>query len=410
MVRYEARRIWQGTRWSVGLLGLLAVCGVPSCGGGDGSLVNPCESELECGQPCDAGKPCGSGTHCGVENTCTAQCVRGDARCGSGKTCDGSGHCGDAITLGLGGSSGVGGSGSICADFDITLDKQIPTVLLLVDQSGSMDQPFGNSDRWRVLRGALMNQQTGIVNRLQAEVRFGLALYSSRNGAAPCPTITDVAPALNNFMAIDDAYPAPTSSIIEDTPTGESIDVASTILQGIDEPGQKIIVLATDGQPDTCDNPDPETPAAEEVSIEAAQAAFAAGVFTFVISVGNDVSDQHLTEMANVGQGFDRGDNQQRFYRANSQNDLAEAFDTIINGVRSCVFALNGSVKAGAEANGRVTLDGKALQLNDPNGWRLSSPTTIEFQGDACDAIKTGDHKVGAAFTCEDFVPTEPPS
>jgi len=298
----------------------------------------------------------------------------------------------------------------VCADFKITLDKQIPTVLLLVDQSGSMNEPFGNGDRWQVLRRSLMNQQTGVVNRLQAEVRFGLALYSSRNGAAPCPSITNVAPSLNNYMAIDSAYPAPTSAIIEDTPTGESIDAASTTLQAINEPGQKVIVLATDGEPDTCANPDPETPAAREVSVKAAQAAFAAGVFTFVISVGNDVSDAHLTEMANVGQGFVRGDNQQRFYRANDQNELAMAFDTIVNGVRSCVFALNGSVKDGGETSGTVTLDGKVQKLNDPNGWRLSSPTTIEFQGAACDTIKgDGKHDVGAEFTCGDgFVPDDP--
>jgi hypothetical protein len=256
-----------------------------------------------------------------------------------------------------------------------------------------------------------MNQQNGIVNRLQEEVRFGLALYSSENGAAPCPSITDVTPALNNFAAINAAYPAPTdSSLIDDTPTGESIAVASQMLQRIDEPGQKVIVLATDGEPDTCATPDPNEPAAQEVSVEAAQAAFAAGVFTFVISVGNEISDKHLTEMANVGQGYDRRDAEQRFYRANDQDQLAQAFDTIINGVRSCVFALNGSVKEGSEANGMVSLDGVPLKLNDPNGWRLASPSSIEFQGSACETIKSGDHKVAAAFTCDDFVPRPEPA
>jgi hypothetical protein len=290
------------------------------------------------------------------------------------------------------------------------LDKQIPTVLLLVDQSGSMNAEFEGSDRWQVLRTALMTPGTGIVNSLQAEVRFGLSLYSGRDGAAPCPLLTNVAPMLNNFGAIDAAYPVPTTAIIDDTPTGESIDAARDTLLAVTDPGPKVIVLATDGEPDTCATPDPQTDQAKEVAIKAAQDAFQTGVFTFYISVGNEVSAMHATEMANVGQGYPRNDPMQRFYRANSQAELADAFKTIVNGVRSCAFALNGMVKDGAETEGTVVLDGAVLPLNDPNGWRLSSPTTIELVGKACDTIKDDKkHELSAAFTCGSIIPVEVP-
>jgi hypothetical protein len=412
MARIQAKRRFS-TTFGVGVGALLAALAAASCSKTEESLVSPCESELSCGQACSSVAPCGSGQFCGPEATCTAQCVQGDARCGDDKRCDGNGKCVSKMQLGgLGGTDGggVGGNSGVCADAKITLDKQIPNVLLLVDQSSSMNAAFGGSDRWQVLRTALMTPGTGIVNTLQAEVRFGLSLYSGRNGAMPCPELTNVAPALNNFAAIDATYPVPTTAIIDDTPTGESIDAARDSLLALTEPGPKVIVLATDGEPDTCQFYDSMPDEGRAVAIKAAQDAFQVGVFTFYISVGNDVSDMHATEMANVGQGYPRNDAMQRFYRANNQAELKDAFQTIVNGVRSCAFALNGMVKAGAETEGTVVLDGAVLPLNDPNGWHLSSPTTIQLDGKACETVKDDKkHELSASFTCGSIVPVEVP-
>jgi len=409
MARTVKRRIFSSVGVGLGLV--LSVLGA-SCGGADESLVSPCKSELACGQKCDVANTCASGTYCGSDATCTAECIPGDKRCGADKTCNGSGHCvaGPNINVG-GGSSNTGGGTGVCASTAIDLGHQLPTVLLLVDQSGSMNADFGTSDRWQTLRTALMAKGTGIVDTLQGQVRFGLTLYSGRDGAAPCPALTNVAPALNNFMPIDTAYPVPTSAIIDDTPTGESITAAANILRGVTDPGPKVIVLATDGEPDSCATPDPQTPEAKELAVKAAQDAFASGIFTFYISVGNEVSAAHATEMANVGQGYPRADAMQRFYLANDQAALASAFATIVNGVRTCSFQLNGTVENGDEARGKVKLDGKELPLNDPNGWRLSSPSTVEFVGKACETAKdTSDHKVEAEFPCGTIIPFDPPA
>lgn len=426
MARTVTRRIFGSVSVGVSLL-LGALVG---CGGGEGqSLVSPCKSELTCGKPCDATNTCAQGQFCGADSTCTAQCVAGDNRCGDGKRCDANGQCVSGPVIGGlggssnsgGGSSSLGGDSGVCASTDVDLGHQLPTVLLLVDQSASMDAKFGTSDRWVTLRTALMDPNMGIVKTLQAQVRFGLSMFSGKNGAPPCPSLTSVAPMLNNFPPIDAAYPAPamgamTSSVlIDDTPTGESIDAAAKILQAVTDPGPKVIVLATDGEPDTCADPDPADNAgrnaAKEVAVKAAQDAFAQGVFTFYISVGNEVSDAHATEMANVGQGFPRNDPMQRFYRANDQQALADAFAKIVDGVRNCSFQLNGTVKDGNETDGVVTLDGAALKLGDPNGWRLSSPTTVELVGKSCETVKDkNDHKVAAKFPCGSIVPFKPPA
>jgi hypothetical protein len=395
-------------------LALSVLGGLASCSGADESLVSPCKSELKCGQKCDAVQSCTNGTYCGADATCTAECVPGDKRCGDGKSCNGSGHCIAGPNLNLGGSTGglpIGGDTGVCASTNVDLGHQLPTVLLLVDQSGSMDEKFGTSDRWQTLRTALLDPTTGIVNTLQAQVRFGLTLFSGKDGAAPCPLLTNVAPALGNFGPIDMAYPVPTSAIIDDTPTGESITAAAKILRDVTDPGPKVIVLATDGEPDTCATPDPQTPEAKEVAIKAAQDAFASGIFTYYISVGTEVSTAHATEMANVGQGYPRTDKTQRFYLANDQAALAKAFATIVDGVRTCSFQLSGTVTDGGEAQGVVTLDGALLKLNDANGWRLSSPTTVEFVGKACETVKDkNDHKVKAEFPCGTIVPFDPPA
>ncbi len=76
---------------------------------------------------------------------------------------------------------------------------------------------------------------------------------------------------------------------------------------------------------------------------------------TFVISVGNEVGQDHLRAVANAGQGLALDvDTTNRFYLANNQADLATAFDAIVSGVRSCVFTLNGTVDASHADTGGV--------------------------------------------------------
>ena len=58
-------------------------------------------------------------------------------------------------------------------------------------------------------------------------------------------------------------------------------------------------------------------------------------------------------------------------YRPTNRQQLVDALNQVILGVRSCTFALNGSVKPGTETQGKVTLNGAPLALNDPNGWKL---------------------------------------
>ena len=418
--RRPSKRALLGAAAFAFLGGLFAI----SCSGKNNgeSQVSPCNSQIACGSPCSVIGTCSTGQYCSATNTCTADCVAGDDRCGATKTCNASGKCEDKFVFeaGTGGASGDGGPGGnpdACVDLKVVFTPQIPTVVMLIDQSGSMNEKFDTGVRWNVLRDALINMNTGIISTLQAKVRFGLALYTSDKGfgnSQPpkiCPTITEVPPALNNYAAISAKYLP--DDWKGDTPTGESVDAAVKILDGVTEEGPKVIVLATDGEPDSCTDPNPNNnagrQAARQLSVSAVEDAFKKQITTFVISVGNEVGEDHLRAVANAGQGLAVDvDAMNRFYRANSQADLATAFDTIVNGVRSCVLALNGTVDEASAGSGSVVLDGKPLVFNDKDGWRLNSPTVVELQGAACTAIKNGDHDLKISFPCGVIVPIVP--
>jgi hypothetical protein len=275
-------------------------------------------------------------------------------------------------------------------------------VLILVDRSGTMTQDFGGVRRWDAVFDTLMNPTTGLVQRLQNDVRFGLALYTSDDGfsnGGTCPIIAQAPPAVGNYQTIFDLYEP--LEPIEDTPTAASLAVAQGTLAGVDEPGPKIIVLATDGNPDTCTVPDPDTlPQARADSVAAAQAANAAGIDIYVVSVGNEVSETHLQDMANAGIGLPVGGAEQApFFRALEPDGLVAAFDTIIGGVRSCTFALDGNVNVNDADEGTVTLDGAPLDFGTE--WDLVDSSTLQILGAACDTILAGgDHVVEAEFDC----------
>lgn len=314
-----------------------------------------------------------------------------------------------------------------CASTSVDFMSEIPNVLLLVDRSGSMaEDVMGDTTRWEAVRAALVDPTNGLVPRLQAQINLGLALYTGPDRGSignantqdmedpdyieteTCPYLVEVPIAPNNFTAIETAY---RPLLIRDnsrgqTPTGESIEAVLPSLTGLDPmafPGRKVIVLATDGEPDLCDDGNDEE-GGRMRSVAAVQAAHDAGVTTYVISVGDDVGEQHLRELANIGQGFPADDMTDRFYRANDAMSLAQAFEDIINGVRDCVFTLDGMVK-GDGADGSVTVDGTALTLNDPNGWRLNDPSTVELTGTACELVKTGDHEIDISFPCDVIIP-----
>lgn len=282
-----------------------------------------------------------------------------------------------------------------CPLLDLILVPQTPTMVLVVDQSTSMEQAFGNGTRWSVITDVLIDPNTGIVQQFAASMRLGLTLYSSIDGnmGGECPLLTEVDPALNNAGPIEMTMSM--SAPIGETPTGESLEVVWQKLDALNVPGRKYMVLATDGEPDTCAEPNPQNGQPE--SIAAVTAAFNAGIETYIISVGDEVSEMHLQDLASAGQG---GDPNAAFYLALDQAALLDAFQDILAGVRTCQLDLDVPLDQADAANCTVEVNGQAVPLDDPDGWQLNDPQEIELLGGSCDALQMGTSSVQMSCTC----------
>lgn len=389
-----------------------------SCGSDGGSTFGPgtpCATiyDGQCGAPCSTDESCPKGLYCGSGKTCQADCAPNFACGGPGLTCTARGRC----DVGGGASFGDGGTSdtdAACIDLTVDLAKVVPTIALLVDQSSSMSASFGGGTRWDVVRDVLMNPDGGVVRSLEGDVVFGLHLYT-REGPFPqtfpqCPRVVSVASASGNYQAMADLYYD--AGPIQGTPTGESVDRLIGRRNGVigdagfaaqRTPGPKVIVLATDGEPDVCVNGDDED-AGRRVALDAIAAAHAAGIPTYVIGVGGQIGQTRLKEMANAGAGqpIDTGDASP--FSTSDRAEFVGAMNTITFGVRSCVFTLGGQVEPGQESRGTVILDDQPLGLDDPDGWRLNGPSELEVRGRACNTIKTKPTaKLTVRFPCGAF-------
>ena len=288
---------------------------------------------------------------------------------------------------------------SDCGEVSVMLESVTPTIVLLVDQSGSMTTDFSGQERWDALYETLMDPNDGVVISLEANARFGLSLYSSMDGdeGGMCPMLTSVQPALNNFDAIDAVYSA--ADPLDETPTGESLDLVAVDLAAFPEEGPKAIVLCTDGEPDTCAEPNPQNGQPE--SIMAAQNAFDMGITTFVIAVGDEVGAPHLQEMANVGVGKMPDDPMPApYYLALDAAALVQAFDDILGTFISCELTIEGIVDVEQACDGTVLLDGMPLECG--TDWEVIDEDTLLILGEACDVLKDGDnHSVEATWPCD---------
>jgi hypothetical protein len=412
--------------------------------GGSGGVTLDCTTLTN--PPPDCQKSCASDSQCEASfcsnGVCLAQCTA-DEGCATGSSCNISGRCvPDVGTGGTGGSGNIGGSG--CQSVEVTPTRSIPNVMFLVDRSGSMvreldgTQPEpGEPTRWRVAHDAIET----VMGETESIVRFGLATYHwnddqySLNNSPPDPECPIVGPAggsvqslvpvgfaLDNASAILALYPQEFPNDPQggsnDTPTGESIDKLVAWIDDNPPPPLEptIIVLATDGEPDSCMYPDSNQSLARQLSVDAATDACAAqdsactGIQTYVLSVGSQVGQDHLQDMANVGLGLpeDGSQGNAQFWVGSDADGLETAFRDIIGASISCDVQMDKRFddvnKACAE--GDVRLDGTPLSC--PGEWRVKPgvDNVIELvddemvDDDACDTFKSGDVTFSAEFPC----------
>lgn len=286
-----------------------------------------------------------------------------------------------------------------------------PRILLVVDKSGSMDDPAEGypGSKWDAAVDALNSVLGGLDNSTE----LGLMLYP--NGDADNDVCeqgnvrVNVGP--NRAGAIAQALGA--SGPGGGTPTAATLVEARAALASLPaEGGPRVVVLATDGGPncngsldgDTCRCVAPQQQCAQFAenclddanTIAAATQLNAAGFPVFVVGIpGAENFTDVLNALANAGGTAQAGAT--AFYGTSSSDDLATALEDIAVRVGACRFDLPNNVSANDVT---VTVGGATISrdTNRVNGWDLVDPNTIELFGVPCEEAVSGG---GGAATVE---------
>ena len=330
-----------------------------------------------------------------------------------------------------GGQAGIGLDGS-CANGRINAAQIAPRVVLVLDGSCSMstDYPANGAmsasectrserSRWTALRNALISDD-GVVPKLEKSVAFGLVVFGTQPNC-PIPG-QPVRAQLNNLSRIRSGMPEVQPGIY--TPTGPALDwVYDNMItpMGPDDRGAaQIVILATDGEPNSCGgigigggrrggNTGGNMSQVEtnyQPSIDAVKKGTMLGAKTYVISLADATGPfhDHLQELANLGNPAAKG--KAKLYEPASPQQLEESLTALAGAAVGCEIQLSGAIFLDQACDGVVKLNGKELRCNDPNGWEPIDDRNIRLNGSACDKLKgQGDSSVEASFTCTAFRP-----
>lgn len=351
---------------------------------------------------------------------------------------------------------GGGGAAPVCSELSVVPTPVVPTVLVLVDNSSSMFEKDQSNPAaispWDLLYGTLMAED-GPIKTLESEVRFGFTSFKGANMAQmdevdpACATLTSVPYEFGNFDAIKSVYDELGAEwmpgIKWETPTGHALARAAAALDeyAAMPEGPKSILLVTDGNPNTCQIIDPQC--GQDLSIQAVQDAYALGIRTFVVGIGEVIvgnvgcdptwgrcGPDHLQDIANAGVGlpvtpppetfvwqscadaygrelqgtYDATGmpGEAPFYTATTAAELTQAIEELLKAVLTCTFEMDVRI-TGNPALGSV-LVGSAKQpvtYNDADGWKLEDNRyQVTLQGAACELFMA-EQTVDISFPCD---------
>lgn len=344
---------------------------------------------------------------------------------GGGTTAPGMFDNPDPITSGNSGRGGGGTAGDglpmgTCANGLVRATRVAPRVVLVLDGSCSMSTNYpangaqssqtctnNPNGRWAALRKALVDPQNGVVAKLQSVVEFGVVVYGTQ---PKCPIPGEpVTPGLNNLSTIEARMPQVQPGM--NTPTGPALDwVYKNLIEQAgpdDRVGTQIVILATDGEPNSCGGSGRSASMTNyQPSIDAVNKGTMKGATTYVISLADATGPfhDHLQELANLGNPAANG--KAMLYEPASPAELVKNLETLAGAAVGCDIELNGSIFLDQACDGTVSLNDMPLKCNDPNGWAPIDARNIRLQGSACEAVKKkNDSIVEASFTCKAFRP-----
>lgn len=280
-----------------------------------------------------------------------------------------------------------GGDIPICDE--VVLDASpLANLLLVVDKSGSMNDPTSANLPRRTKVMDLRDAVHFLLDEFEGKIRFGWMAFPNQDKCDPGVVSVEVSnDSADLIRGLVDAFIA-----WGGTPTGESLQNADAYDGLQDDQRKNFVVLVTDGMP-TCPNGGGagQNQADSDLALSAVDSLHQHGIDTFVIGLGEDLNSANptlLNDMAVAG-GRPRAD-AVRYYPASSRDELEAAFSEIGKAVFDCSLAL--SVIPEKPDWIWVYLDGQPIDRNQTDGFDYDAANNrIDFYGPTCDRLRSGE-------------------
>jgi von Willebrand factor type A domain len=281
------------------------------------------------------------------------------------------------------------GDDASCGGMQFALTRVPPNVMLVLDRSGSMNDPItsgSSTSKWDDLKTALQST----ITTYDSQMRFGVSLFSDPAGADCSAGAIDVTVGAMNGTTVLGKIAAATPG--GNTPTAATMAAVAAGAMLNDPTRDNYVVLATDGQPNCTDT--------DVTSKITALYGATPSVKTFVIGVGDaTAANPVLLDLWAVAGHTDQP-GLIKYYQASSPTDLKTAFDTIAGGLVSCTFKM--AQPAPDPTLLYVWSNGTAVAADPTNGFTYdSSGPTVTLHGAACDALKANPStKIEVIYGC----------
>jgi hypothetical protein len=283
------------------------------------------------------------------------------------------------------GDGGNVGDQNICNEVKFETQSVPPNLLLVLDRSGSMDDPSSQGSPTTKLED-LQTAVDYLLTQGDGKIRFGLLTFPVARRCDPGEVLVPISD--TSVSEIRSRVNALTTD--SGTPTGESLENADAYYSDLNDTVHRgFILLVTDGMPN-CPNGGGD--ADEQLALDAVTTLGSHGIGTFVIGMGADTASnpQLLSDMAVQGGWPRAGD--PKYYQANSVSELQAIFQTIGGMVIGCNLSL-GSNRPEVPDYLWVYFDNVLVprDRNHLNGWDyIDGSNQIAFYGTYCDQLKGG--------------------
>jgi len=281
-----------------------------------------------------------------------------------------------------------------CGLFVVSTVRKSADVLLVLDRSQSMNYSIAQdctcsstgsgsqcsdttncTTRWEAVSAAVGTTLAGT-----GAINWGLKMFGPATGTTCAVSSTvEVPVSAGSVSTILQLVGAATFSL--GTPTAATLVAATSYLRALGDTNKKVILLATDGQPNCGGNPANLNANDLVGTAAAASQAFAAGFPVYVVGIGPNVSD--LSQLAAAG-------GTGSYIPASSPQQLLDAFAAVANEAGSCEFIA--STAPPDPGNVAVYVDKQLVNQSPSDGWTFGSNTaSIVLGGSYCDRVLAGE-------------------